>query len=305
VVERAWLVAVLTIVSSVTWSAGPAMAHFCASPESIEPGRQATVTVAVAAEARVVEVVVEIPRGFRVDDVLETGRWRSARGSRTVRFSGGEIEADSCESFRLVGTARAEGTIVFPVTVTDDAGTSRRYTDRDRGAEYAAQVVHVLAGAKAGSDGGLYGSVSLPVLVPGAALVALALVAGRLGRRQVASLLLVGGIGLVVVAVLVAGEQDDERVDIDVVSPRDGAAVDAGSIDVRVRVDGPLATGPADRSGGHLHLFVDGEVQPMTYADRSELTVVPGRHRITVEYVDSRHRSYEPPVEETVVVVAE
>jgi len=74
---------------------------------------------------------------------------------------------------------------------------------------------------------------------------------------------------------------------------------------VRVRVDGPLAMGPADRSGGHLHLFVDGEVQPMTYADRSELTVVPGRHRITVEYVDSRHRSYEPPVEETVVVVAE
>jgi hypothetical protein len=64
-----------------------------------------------------------------------------------------------------------------------------------------------------------------------------------------------------------------------------------------VRVaNAPVARSPSSRSGGHLHLFVDGRLEQMPYGTESELRLEPGRHRITVEYVNFEHVSFEPRV---------
>ena len=55
---------------------------------------------------------------------------------------------------------------------------------------------------------------------------------------------------------------------------------------------------------GHLHLYVDGKLQQMPYSTRTEVTLPPGPHELRVEYVDSRHVSFNPEVSWTVYVTA-
>ena len=91
-----------------------------------------------------------------------------------------------------------------------------------------------------------------------------------------------------------------------IVRPSAGAEVPADRpIDVEVDVEnGSLALSANDTSGGHLHLFVDGQVRQMPYTTDAEITLEPGTHEIRVEYVDFRHISFTPEVSTTIEVTA-
>lgn len=162
--------------------------------------------------------------------------------------------------------------------------------------------------ALAHGGGGGGGGVSLPLLVVG-----LAAAAGGVALGARASLppwtaggLVMVGIALVLGSFFAGGNRDDRPdVHLAVVEPRPGAQVPAGTpVPVRVAIDGgALATTPQD-DGGHLHLYVDRKLQQMPYSTEAQVTLTPGRHTLTVEYVDNRHVSYEPPIEETIEVSA-
>ena len=91
-----------------------------------------------------------------------------------------------------------------------------------------------------------------------------------------------------------------------IVAPRDSTTVPAGEpIELRVDVvGGSIARSPTDADKGHLHLYLDGELRQMPYSATAEVTLTPGVHDITVEYVDPQHLSYQPPIVATVEVEA-
>jgi hypothetical protein len=97
-----------------------------------------------------------------------------------------------------------------------------------------------------------------------------------------------------------------EDVGLSIVSPSDGKTVPAQKqVNVQVALENAdIATSPDD-SGGHLHLFVDGELVQMPYATTMQVRLPPGSHEITVEYVDEKHVSYDPPFRTSVEVRAE
>jgi hypothetical protein len=93
---------------------------------------------------------------------------------------------------------------------------------------------------------------------------------------------------------------------VEIVAPRDGEVVRARR-PVRVAAEvrnGAVAESPASRSGGHLHLFVDGRLEQMPYGTEFEVRLDPGEHRITVEYVNFEHVSFDPRVRTSVEVSA-
>jgi hypothetical protein len=96
-------------------------------------------------------------------------------------------------------------------------------------------------------------------------------------------------------------------VEVRIRAPQDGATVQANErIDVEATViGGELAESAEGDEGGHLHIFVDGRLQEMLYADATQVELEPGVHTITVEYTDAQHLSFEPPVETSVQVTAE
>ncbi len=91
-----------------------------------------------------------------------------------------------------------------------------------------------------------------------------------------------------------------------IVQPRDGEEVPAGQpIAVAVDLKGAsIALSPNDTSGGHLHLYVDGQLQQMPYSTEAQITLDPGTHDIRVEYVDFRHLSFSPEVATVIEVTA-
>ena len=134
-------------------------------------------------------------------------------------------------------------------------------------------------------------------------------VRGRSGRKGPSSVLIVGGVGLALaglVADIGGGTGDRPEARVAVVEPEVASIVLAGQpVTVRAALEGArLATSPQDTGGGHLHLYVDRKLQQMPYATEAEITLEPGRHELTVEYVDARHVSYDPPIDDTVVVTA-
>lgn len=70
-------------------------------------------------------------------------------------------------------------------------------------------------------------------------------------------------------------------------------------------VDGaPVATSPTDTEGGHVHFYVDGELQPTGFSTQTTVELSPGSHELQVEYVDAMHVSFDPKVEQTITVTA-
>lgn len=64
---------------------------------------------------------------------------------------------------------------------------------------------------------------------------------------------------------------------------------------MRVDLGGADIASSPDDDGGHLHLYVDGELQQMPYSTTMQVRLKPGAHEIEVEYVDEEHVSYDPP----------
>jgi hypothetical protein len=161
--------------------------------------------------------------------------------------------------------------------------------------------------AHGGGGGGNSGWV-VPALLVGAAIVGAGL--ARRGKegvgRWTAPALVVLGVVVAVGGILYSSRGTSRPdVHIVVIEPAAGATVPADTpVKVRVAVDTELATGPEDRSGGHLHLAVDGKLEQMPYGTELEVRLPPGRHVVTVEYVDNRHLSYKPKIEHTIELTA-
>jgi hypothetical protein len=97
---------------------------------------------------------------------------------------------------------------------------------------------------------------------------------------------------LVLVGLLAACGGSDQGSDISlkIVSPTDGETVPAGEpVEIRAEIEGAeVADSAAASDAGHIHIFVDGELQEMLYATATEVKLEPGTHTITVEYTDAQ-----------------
>jgi hypothetical protein len=96
------------------------------------------------------------------------------------------------------------------------------------------------------------------------------------------------------------------NVSLAIVSPNPGATVPAGKqVKVEVALTGAsLARSATDADKGHLHIFVDGQLQQMPYSTSTNVTFDPGAHQLVVEYVDPQHVSYDPPIQTSVRLTA-
>jgi hypothetical protein len=128
------------------------------------------------------------------------------------------------------------------------------------------------------------------------------------GRRTVGRVVTVVGIGLFVLGLVVdAGPTPSStQATVRFIRPRPGAEVPAGRpTDVSVDLqNAQIALSPSSTTAGHLHLYVDGQLQQMPYATDTTITLDPGRHSLTVEYVDPRHLPFNPRVRATIEVRA-
>ena len=156
------------------------------------------------------------------------------------------------------------------------------------------------------------GGAEIEVLVVGIAIMVFgfSLRSSQMSRPWVPWAVLGLGIALVGAAFVIprsTGNAGRSFARISITEPPDGASVPAGrAIPVEVRVaNAPVAESPNSRSGGHLHLFVDGRLEQMPYGTDLEVKLQPGRHELTIEYVNVDHVSFQPRVQRTVTVTAE
>jgi hypothetical protein len=93
---------------------------------------------------------------------------------------------------------------------------------------------------------------------------------------------------------------------VNIAEPQAGQEVPSGQpVEVVVELENAaIALSPSDTSGGHLHLYVDGQLQQMPYSLDARIRLNRGRHEIRVEYVDFRHVSFSPEVSTTIEVTA-
>ena len=88
---------------------------------------------------------------------------------------------------------------------------------------------------------------------------------------------------------------------VTVVAPADGDTVPA---DEPVALDIELEGATGDAEGGHFDVSVDGQLETMTAQTDPDITFSDGDHELRVEYVTSRHESFDPPVFQTLCVTA-
>ena len=94
-------------------------------------------------------------------------------------------------------------------------------------------------------------------------------------------------------------------VSVTIESPQGGAVVPAGEpIEVGTDLLGAELGVATSEGVGHLHVRVDDGAMQMLDSESTEVTLSPGQHVITVEYTDSAHESFDPPVKDSVTVRA-
>ncbi|MGH2679734.1 MAG: DUF4399 domain-containing protein [Actinomycetota bacterium] len=130
-----------------------------------------------------------------------------------------------------------------------------------------------------------------------------------MGPRALGGVATAVGIGLFVLGLVLdtGPPRSSSQARVRIVEPRAGEEVTAQQpVGVSVELEGgQLAVSPSDTTGGHLHLYVDGMLRQMLPSStETQVTLDPGRHTLTVEYVDSRHVSFDPEVTTTTHVRA-
>ena len=121
-------------------------------------------------------------------------------------------------------------------------------------------------------------------------------------------------------AILLAFASSAYAQSVDFVEPKDGATVPA-TFKVKFAVDGMKVApaGDMNEGTGHHHLLIDtadiaqGEAIPMNDSHRhfgkgqteTEITLPPGRHRLTMQFADGAHRSYGEKMRKSIVVNVE
>jgi hypothetical protein len=177
-----------------------------------------------------------------------------------------------------------------------------------RGAALAAILLLVPAPAYAHAVGPGSGVELELLLVAGVVLVGGFKLRSTPGRFAAGNILItLGALGVaaaLVVPSFGSSEPKSTSARIAIVSPSNGEEVEAGTVDVQVDVKNATVAESADAEGGHIHIFVDEEMVSMPYTTDSTVDLKPGEHSITVEYVDTEHMSFDPPVTATVTVEA-
>lgn len=169
---------------------------------------------------------------------------------------------------------------------------------------------HTNGGAVQPANGG--DQLNVTLVIAGAVLTGIGIVLWALkkGGRWAAPAVAAAGVivlSLGFIAPSLGGDGAGSDAVVSIVEPANGARVDAASpVTVRVALqNGSIATSPTDTEGGHLHLYVDGQLQQMPYSTEAQIQVTPGPHQLRVEFVDSRHVPFDPPVDTTITLTAE
>lgn len=132
------VVAVLTLVPS------PAAAHSCAAPVRTEVGETTSLTIGVAAELEpLVAIDVEVPDGFTLTGPVDVPQWQAAAEGGVVHFTGGRVTPFGCGYVTVRGRAERKGRLLFPVTVTAEDGTTKRYAETDSTLPTAGGLLYV------------------------------------------------------------------------------------------------------------------------------------------------------------------
>lgn len=155
------------------------------------------------------------------------------------------------------------------------------------------------------------GGVNTEVLLLGGGMLFLAAVLffQKTASRQ-ASLVLgvLGAVAITGAFTFAGGSGGDAHHDaaIAIASPADGDTVEAGTVPVEIELTGAeLAGESSSEDGGHVHVYVDGDVVDMPSALDVEVELEPGEHEVEVEFVDADHAALDPPVVDAVTVTVE
>lgn len=119
-------------------------------------------------------------------------------------------------------------------------------------------------------------------------------------KPAVSVVLLLGALGLGAGAFALADSPSSTLASVAIASPGSGKVVAAGKpVRLRVAVEGgkvAAQTSSRNQDAGHLHVFVDDRLVAMPSSVTPKVRLEPGRHSVTVEYVDYRHASFSPKV---------
>lgn len=89
-----------------------------------------------------------------------------------------------------------------------------------------------------------------------------------------------------------------------IVSPAPGEHVTGSTLHVGIRLTGgtiiPQTSTDLKPDKGHIHLSLDGKVVSMAYGVEQDVTVTPGTHLLTAEFVATDHFPFNPRVLKTV-----
>jgi hypothetical protein len=117
-------------------------------------------------------------------------------------------------------------------------------------------------------------------------------------KPAVSVALVLGALALAGGAFALGGPARPADAAVSIVSPADGTTVPA---DERLLLE-VAVHGVEDY---HLHVYVDGRLDSMPQAGAATVELEPGRHTITVELADQDHAPFDPPLKDSVEVIAE
>ena len=96
---------------------------------------------------------------------------------------------------------------------------------------------------------------------------------------------------------------------ISIMAPADESTVEADDpVTIEVEVEGGElinAITSDNPRAGHLHIYVDGTLASMVSRSNTQVDMSTGTHEIKTEFTTADHRSFDPPITDTVSVTAE
>jgi hypothetical protein len=141
------------------------------------------------------------------------------------------------------------------------------------------------------------------LLVAGAVLVfGYTLRSSESARPWMPWAVIVAGVGLAALSFALPQLTQPNRpsnISLDILSPSSGEQLPSGRpVEIDVNLTGAtIARSASATDKGHLHIYVDDQLQQMPYSTSTTVRLQPGEHKLTVEYVDPQHISYSPPIQ--------